>query len=60
MSTGAEEHGWQAVATLETLKFAKPSTFANQVGDVAASVTWIVFAGEQIIDEARILIGATR
>ncbi len=44
MSTGADEHGWQAVATLETLKLAKPSTFANQVGDVPDSVTWIVFA----------------
>jgi hypothetical protein len=25
-----------------------------------AGVTWIVFAGEQIVDEARILIGAAR
>ena len=25
-----------------------------------AGVTWIMFAGEQIVDEARILIGATR
>src|SRR6476620_6732035 len=44
MSTGADEHGWQAVATPLTSKWLKPRMFANQVGVVAVSVTAIVFA----------------